>query len=366
MIKNICAGAILVSTTVALSGCASVNSKVQTINAPVSDGIPYYMPRKPIKVSVTVDAAGKETPSVDTVDAEPDLSRRFLLGFDENFIGKNHLAISVTQAGLLTSSSGDTTSGVATIVQNIAKIAGQITTVVALAQRAPGETEASPCAVAGTYSLLIYPENKLSDTICDYTVTLTPLLGENIPEIKKYPDTNRLSKRGRQAGIFYKQDIPYRVHIQKDKGKGAAEFIAYSPDISPVAFLPVVRTLFSDNKTTITLTQGTVTGIDEQADGEIVALSELPADFITAYTTAVGGLLSSLGTSSSAKAILVNNQQSLSVANLRRQACASAVDANKAALDPSNLNGKKGDDLTAAMNQINTVLASIKTVCTTQ
>src|SRR2546423_3270878 len=92
----------LVSSALA-AGCASYASRVQQASVPVDDGIVYYMPNRPIKVIVTVDAQGVQTPSVGTIEASPDLRHRFVLHYEQNLVGKNHMSIGVNTRGLLTS-----------------------------------------------------------------------------------------------------------------------------------------------------------------------------------------------------------------------------------------------------------------------
>jgi hypothetical protein len=83
-----------------------------------------------------------------------------------------------------------------------------------------------------------------------------------------------------------------------------------------------------------------VTAVDATASGELVALSELPADFISAYTTAIGGVFSQIGTNIKDQTAILQNQQALALSTAQKQACTLALAANKAALDPSNIVGK--------------------------
>src|SRR5215470_9479159 len=55
-------------------GCASITSQVDDLSKPVSDGVVYYMPRRPIKVSITLPAkipATKATPGVPATPTSP-------------------------------------------------------------------------------------------------------------------------------------------------------------------------------------------------------------------------------------------------------------------------------------------------------
>ena len=108
-----------------LQGCASVSSEAIRHNGrlmpcrettKIGDGIVYYMPKRPIRLnySVTDDnqsSGGKtghkrfnvtfslvDNSSTDTL---PDVSNMFLLRYNKNYVGKNHMYMSVNRYGLL-------------------------------------------------------------------------------------------------------------------------------------------------------------------------------------------------------------------------------------------------------------------------
>jgi hypothetical protein len=183
------------STACAIVGCSSVTSRVEDIKSSVEDGVVYYMPRRPIKVSITFAAAAAPSasspqgiPSVDTIDATADLKHRFILNYDQNWIGKNYLNIGVNTNGLLTTSNADTTSGITTIVQNLAKAIGSAQALASAAApvRAPqapaGATPAPPCQPGRVYTMLLYPED-VGDTeehLCNFSIHLMNLDGTKI------------------------------------------------------------------------------------------------------------------------------------------------------------------------------------------
>ncbi len=391
-----------------LAGCASVASQVEDVSSPLGDGIVYYMPQRPIKVTITFAAATPAipatpavpatanspaipakpgtpakpavvppgVPSVDTIDATPDLSRRFILGYEENFVGKNHANIGVDTNGLLTTSNADTTSGIATIVQNIAKAVGTASALeAALALKGTPPTTPPPapqCQSGRAYSELFYPENTTSGTsgtLCGFSIKVTNLDGGTVNQSPPSTNNTRIPKPGEtatqssQPGVFYKLNLPYLVHVTDPGGKAETQFVAFSPDLAPIAFVPVTRTLFSNNQTQITLSEGTVTAVDATTEGELVALTELPADFISAYAAAVGQLFTAFGNNVQAQTTLINNQQSLAAAKVQQAACSSTIAANQATLSPANLAGVTGAALAAATANINTALSNIQAAC---
>jgi hypothetical protein len=150
-----------------------------------------------------------------------------------------------------------------------------------------------------------------------------------------------------QSGFFYKQELPYIVTVTDKASRNQSQFLAYSPDEAPISFAPVTRTVFAHNKLSATFSDGVLTGFDEQVDGELVGLTALPADVISAYFTAVGSMFQGLKEKTSNQTDLVNAQANLAVAKVKQQACAAAIAANP-------LNGT--DDANA--------LAAIKAACT--
>lgn len=339
-------GAILVSTTITLPACSSIISKPDS-GASVSDGIVYYMPRRPIKITATFDKDGNPSASVDPGDTIADPSRRFMLDYSENFVGTNHMNITVNSQGLLEGSNADTTSGIDTIVKNIATAMGQIT---ALAK--PAAPPVGPLVKAGpavgcqpneSYTVLLFPEDK-QGSICKISIKIErALLTGEVPAPTPNPNA-RVANASSHSGVFYRTDVAYRVTLT-DLNLQTHDFLAYSPDESPIFFVPVTKTLFSNNKTNITITDGTLKSIDQSSDGELVALSQLPSDAISAYLTAVGSVFSSLGSNVADQKTLISNQESLSVAQIKKQACLSSIAAN-------DLKNKTGTDLSAAVSNV--------------
>jgi hypothetical protein len=360
---------------VGLAGCtASILSRAQAPAAAVGDGVVYYMPEQPIKVTLTFAAKSKKiphppgVPSVQSLDPAPDLTQRFLLTYDKNLFGKNHLNVSVTTAGLLTTANTDTTSDVVTIVQNLGKDIGDIQALaMSFVEPQAAPKNANPCPAGQTYTLLIRPDDFMGDvdsrSLCGYRIEMATLDGT---KPIKYKSTAHLSDTTAKPGVFYKQELPYLVTVTDPAGDPPSIFVVYSPDLSPTGFLPVTTTFFSDNQTKITLSNGTLTSVDESADGEVSAAVGLPAAFIDAYATAVGSLFKQLGTNVQDQTSLIDNERALAVAGAQQSACRAVMLSSKPTLDPANLRGKVGVDLTTAVNNISAAVTAIKGACTPQ
>jgi hypothetical protein len=402
-----------------LAGCASVASRVDgeavpTTEYKVGDGVVYYMPYRPIKISVTFAAPPpaksppQGAPSVETIDATADLgkaSKRFLLNPQRSWIGKNHSNIGVTPSGLLTTSTAETTSGISTLIQNIGKavasIRGVTRPLVVSPVPPPPPCPKTSCPAGSTYTLLLYPDQVLDNSphqcpdaaprdatectdtdtlnanepylsstgaikacLCGFSITVTDLGGKSPHDFRPNNTAHIAEGTREQYGIFYKQELPYLVTIG-DPAKGeSSQFIASSPNLAPISYMPVTWGIFADNQTNIVLHEGIVTSVDSVTTGELVALAELPADFITAYTGAIGALFAQLGKNTEAETTLRNNQTALAAATIKQTACTSTIEANRPALEPSNFAG--GIDqpaLTAATAKLNAALANIQAAC---
>ena len=347
--------AIVVLCLMALAACTSIASKA---GGSGENGIAYYMPLRPIKVTVTVDKDNSQTPSVGPGDSIPDLGHRFILDYSENFIGKNHMNISVSAKGLLTTSNAETTSGVQQIAKNFGQLAGTIHGMRPyMAPGGPATKPAAECTAGQTYTVLLFPEKIFAPTanapqsvvienlICKFQITLTQ--GWSSPRVVDVPSSIERKDSQFKSGVFYRHDLPYIVtmtDIEKATNQ-PIEFLAFSPDESEIGFVPVTRTLFADNKTNISFNDGVVTSVDQSADGEVVALTQLPADIIGAYFEAVGKIFQSFSSNTTAEKSLIVAQQDLAVTKVKKQACDAAIAAN-------SLAGKTPDEFANALNNI--------------
>jgi hypothetical protein len=318
----------LASVSAACTGCASYLS-TPADNQPV-EGVVYYMPRQPIAVQVAVDAKGVETPSIVTASAIPDLRRRFVLSYQNNPLGENASSISVSQQGLLQSAGSTATSGVDTILKNVAGVAGSVSAAAAagasggaafpMLGASPGEAPRPNCAAGQTYTLLIFPENiqpGTTTTLCNYQVSIDKsLLAE-----ASFPDNANAGKgQTGSSGIFYKTEIPYLVSFE-DESNQKSYGIALSPDESGIVYLPVERTFFAKNTVAITLKDGMLNQFSQDDTGEIVAASQIPAHMLNAYFTAFGSAFSNFSTAS-------NDANAAAITAATRKLCAAAVAAN--------------------------------------
>lgn len=158
-------------------------------------------------------------------------------------------------------------------------------------------------------------------------------------------------------GIFYKQDIPYNIEICRVNDKEdhkckmpANQLIAFSPNASKIYFAPITETYFSDNTSDITLLNGVVNSLKENTDSELLALSKIPASVLGAYTNAVGEIFKSFSAVSENQGTALSKELTLYSKQVKVNRCQVAIATN-------NPDGKKGDELTTALNNIQTACA---------
>jgi len=312
------------------------------------------MPRRPFKITITLDKTALPTVAVAAGDTIPDLSQRFTLKYQQNYLGTNHAVLGVNSKGLLQSTNNGITSGTATLATNIGALAGAVTAVNAAEAIGPAlPQQAAPTCLAGqTYNFIIFPEDISSTPApigCDLNITGAVVsMGAGNPAHSS--NSERMTNIGRsQSGIFFRRDIPYLLTIRDKSANVLGEWLAYSPDQSEVEYVPTAATVFANSQTNFTFSDGILTQVDESTDGEINGFVQIPTNVITGYTTALGNVFGSLNTAKSNRTSSLADQQAYLLATVKLQACQAAIAAN----DPTK---KTGADQAAAV-------AAIKTAC---
>lgn len=270
-------------------GCASYTSQFReaTATTPV-DGISYFMPRRDIVVTLVVEG-GERKISVEPGGVYADQSAEYVLRYHRNMVGKNDLKLTVTNQGLLQTSAAVTTSSLTDALKNLASAVAWTGPLPMMAPAPP----ALPCAADGTYTYNIpivtpLPANACP-AFCGLTCNITRLSSPGGGYSKA-----QAKNKGSSPGIYYRQAIPYLVTVSD--GAQTVPVLTSSPTDAPVRFAPISRALFTNSNSTVTLQDGMLTGYNQEADGELVALFKLPADVIGAYFAAVGNMLTSRNT----------------------------------------------------------------------
>jgi hypothetical protein len=111
------------------------------------------------------------------------------------------------------------------------------------------------------------------------------------------------------SGIFYRQDIAYRISAKSATVN--KEAILYSPSQSQDLFLPISRSLFADSTATLTFEDGMPTGYTQDDKSELVGLFTIPAKVVSAYFGAVGQLFTAFSKKNTDESALIKSDVAL-------------------------------------------------------
>ncbi len=300
-----------------ISACSSIKS-VEEPASKTKDGLTYYLPKKDISITVTVDKSSKISKvDIGTTSAYPDTSKRYVLNHGGNAFGKNTLDVGITSSGLLTATKSTTVSNVNDAFKRLATSFGTIDTFGVLSD---GAATAAACSKAGSHTFVFRAENGSEDA-CGLTVSITNLgsVGANTEHTK--------SKGKEVSGIFYRQNEPYEVTVI---GSGiVSSSIVFSPSDSNTYFLPVSKTFFASNEADFTLVDGTPTKYKQETGSELLSFFKLPADVIGAYFTAVGKVFDSFKANDSKEVAALSESLKLELAKKKYAACLIAIEAEE-------------------------------------
>lgn len=298
-----------------LLGCASIESQESPSGKPIQ-GLSYYMPQKDFVVTLTVKGQKPERATIGTTAAYPDLSRQYVLQYGRNWLGKNSLDVTVTSTGLLSTAKSSTQSGVTDAFKGLASgVAG----LQAMAFRP--EQVGPACNTDGEYTFIFKKPGVYKPCAGAVTVNVGAPSGYEA----LVPSQTAPASEGAQAGIFYRQELPYLVTVTGGAVNQSA--IVLSPSDSRAHFLPIARTFFSNNSADFGLVNGVPERYKQESDGEAVALFKLPADVLAAYFSAVGSLFDAFKTRDSKQVDALNASLTLELAKKKHDACMEALQA---------------------------------------
>ena len=306
------------SASLGLLACASIESQEAPQGAPVQ-GLSYHLPNKDFVVTLTVKGQKPEKASIATTPAYPDLSRQFVLHYGRNGLGKNTLDVTVSPSGLLSTANSSTQSGLTEAFKAFAASLGSVKGLWTSAVQAE-----SPCSTDGDYSF-VYPKpgvyRPCGDAVTIRIVALPESVAPHTPAVAG-PEAGPGSA---QAGIFYRQERPYKVSVTG--GAVNTEALVFSPSQSPAHFLPIARSFFSSNNADFELSEGVPKRYKQASEGEGLALLKLPADVLAAYFSAVGSLFDNFKNTDSKQAQALSESLKLEFAKKKYDACIEALHA---------------------------------------
>lgn len=293
---------------------------VEKPDEPAGEGVVYWLPKKSIGVTITI-GKDSEPPQVDAAAtaAFPDYSHRFVLQPLRNPVGKRQLDVQVDERGLLKSINS---KGLATPADTLKGLAESLAAVTA---RALTVTPAD-CG-EGVFKKLVEPgPQPVRTDLCGYDITVEPAYPAAVNPLGHRLDTARLRFRNRESGVFYRQELPYLVTVQRAANKEEVRhFIVFSPTGAPVKFLPVPRSLFADSDVGLTFNDGVLTRVDQTKAGETFAVLKLPADLIGAYFAAIGKIFGDRQKAAESQLAVLEAKNQLLIEQLKNENCKAAI-----------------------------------------
>jgi hypothetical protein len=301
-----------------LGGCASIKSTKIETSASTPDGLVYYLPTQQLELTLTVTDKERSIDLAPTT-VVPDITARYVVRYERNQIGTNVLLVGIGTNGLLTGDgSGSTTGQITEVLQ------GLVSTLGALHSREIHLTDL--CKTPGVYRWVFDPFNMPAERDwgrCGLEVDATTVDGADITPTSNY-GLGVSAGKVHGTGYFYRQALPLRVVVTD-----ADETKVFYPSIvshrSPTHFLPIPKTLFATTSWKITFSNGIPTLYEVHSGGDALGLVKLPADIISAYSTAVtAGFTQKKGATTEEIAYLAELNK-LAVQQAKLEACQAAV-----------------------------------------
>lgn len=309
-----------------MTACSSINT-IKNPDPDSADGLTYFMPKKDFIVTVTVDDKGKQSIVFGTTGAYPDLSNQYVLHYSRNLLGKNELDVQVTTSGLLTDKAlSKTTNQLSEFLRAIGAVA---------APSASAKAAGPICEPSSTYKAVLPAEETAegkSIAVCNYNITVRKHSVANRSDGLPIAGSTKVNRES-NSGIFYRRDEPYLITAipkdNPDRGSKVTVFqeVRFSPSQSETHFLPIERTLFSNNEATFTLEDGMLKQYKQSADGELIGLVKLPSEVIKAYFGAMGSFFDALKTRDQKEAGLMTEALKLELTKKKFDACLAAIKA---------------------------------------
>lgn len=312
----------VVTSTLFLSGCAAFSSTAVD-NQTVTDGVVYYLPKRDILVTLAVDNTGKSTSvTIGQTAAYPDLSQPYLLKHEYGLFSKHETDIAVSN-GLLTSSKATTTSNISEVAKAFGGAAGTLS----FSKNTQGNISKEKMCAEGTHKILI--ESKAAQyPVCDVNISVDLLGAQSIK------DTTR-TKGEAQSGVYYRANLPYKVSVLRDSPKLHEVSLVFSPSDSPRMFMPLAKGLFADTKGELGFQDGVLTTFKQTTSSELVGIFKLPADVLSSYFAAIGGVFTAFKTNDDGETASLASNLKLELAKKKYDACLAAIKAKDDALATS-------------------------------
>nr|WP_181718270.1 hypothetical protein [Psychrobacter sp.]QJS05078.1 hypothetical protein [Psychrobacter sp.] len=307
---------LIAIATLCLTSCSSITS-LEAKKPNDIQGLSYYMPKKDIIVTVTMESGNVTEVELGTTPSYPDLTKRYMLKHSKNMMGKNLLNVIVTENGLLTSVRSTMTSNVTDIFKNLATTYGSFTT----PAQGVGMLPSRECNSDAKHIFIYKTVGEYSP--CGLSVSIEKDARES--ENKDILISKNL--KNSYSGIFYRQEEPYRVTIKEGSTRAAINFssIVSSPSESQTLFLPISKSFFANNDADFIFTNGVPTQYKQDVDGEALAITNIPFEIITSAFTAIGSISDRSSTNYTKEATSLENAIKLEIVKQKYGACLEAI-----------------------------------------
>ena len=290
--------------------------------------------------------------NISVSDSYPDTNLPFSLHSAFNPTGKNTFDVSISNKGLLSGATSKTESQFSEVFVNLASAAGTIsgrgitTFSLGIPVAPPVAPPPEVCPRQGS-NRLVYDFSTFSFASNPHQIDITCAGTQLTISVEKLwlaglrngpfkpcsADPKKLctlkdktATKVDKSGLFFRQPMPIQIRVtQSGTAALLTEKIIYSPSLSPLHMLPIRKTLFANNETSFTFTDGVPTKYQQESGGELVSLLKLPADVIAAYFSALGQTFASIGKTKTAETTALQDSLKLQLAREKYKACIDAI-----------------------------------------
>ena len=325
------------ATSTSISGCSSIMST----HSPASSGgvgLVYYLPNRDFIVTVVRDKTDYKQINLEVTPSYADLGTPRVLNYQRGFLATNKLAVAVSSGGLLTSTKSTTVIdivGLEKIGTGLGNLKGAQSSLAGTKIAPLGNNlDPTPCTAEGNHIFHFEAGlDPIEKKICekDIVLSIVPLFASGKPSAEKTDGKNNpldlelpdSYKNGSNSGVYYRMNRPYLLSVN---GRGINNsVILFSPSSSMEFFLPINRTLFTNNDANIGMDDGVLKAWAQSTDSEIVGLLTLPAKILTPYFAAIGATFSQFKTNTDAEISALTAATNRDLSKLKFGACEKAI-----------------------------------------
>lgn len=235
--------------------------------------------------------------SVEPSDIVPDYRKGYVASIFHSPFRDDHLTLTTTNSGLLSSADSVVTDRTSDIVKQIATailtFVTPIPTGPAMKGKAPKGEPSIPCETSIGIDMIVDFSNTdhiwiINDVLKKVGMELV-LFGYGIGDLNKQDDDES------RNGLFYRRELPYIVSIFDNNSKTSKTVIAntliFMPNLAPTTRLPFDTGLFVTSKQNATFNNGMLVSYNQEMPSEAYGLVTIPADLAKVIMSTVTDLI---------------------------------------------------------------------------